>query len=170
MKMSQGFTFNLVVKISLSIILLFSAMGFYSPENNVRLINELDMTYGEFSLCSKLDKKLFIGKGYSYVKSKYVKPRYGSRINEEFYNKSEGLVFDYDDGILQRIYIFFPRQDTTLKGIHTGSLRSDVLKAYGQPQWNAGNDLIGYDNVGFMFSGDLVYGIRLSDHSGGCDE
>jgi hypothetical protein len=133
------------------------------------LINENELTYGEFKLCSKLNKKNFEMRGFDYTRTNHFDLKRGKRKNELYYNHYVGLAFEYDDGYLQRVFIYFPRKDTTLKGIHPGSLRSEVLKAYGNPQSLTSNqEELCYGNLCFKISGDIVYGIELSNRGIKC--
>jgi hypothetical protein len=148
--------------------LFFIVTSFHLDEREVLLINEKEMKYGELKLCSKMDKDWLESEGFKFSKSKYLKPRYGTRMSQTFYNHVEGLVLDYDDRVLQRIYIYFPRKDSTLRGIRLGSHRIEVIQAYGKSRSSFGEFNLSYENIDFRMCGDIVCGIELFDQINEC--
>ena len=138
-----------------------SASTRYDP---ILLIDEVNLTHGEFRICDKLERKYFKSKPYTYSKSRYIKPS-SSKVSEEYCNSWDGISYWYDDQRLEVITIFFPRRDTTLRGISVGHTQRQVEAVYGKPTWNIGIDGIGYSNICFLLSDSLVYGIYIYDEN-----
>ena len=142
---------------------LGTSYSFFNEEQIV-LIDEKKLIHGDFSICDKLNKNYFNSHGFAHSRWRWVKPSF-DKIGEEYNNFDGGLSYSFDDGILSTITICFPRKDTTLRGISVGCTQYEVETAYGPPSWNAGARLIGYENIGFLISDSLVYGIFIYDEN-----
>lgn len=150
------------VRLSFLLVCFLALMSGREYKPCINLINENTLEYKEFKICDKLNKKYFkANPKFDYNKSRYLKPNYGTKISETFYCEREGLHYGYDDGVLLRIRIYFPCQDTTLRGIHVGCTKEEVVKAYGAVKATCGSDCISYGNLDFMLCNDVVYGIEL---------